>query len=120
MCSVAEVWFVAPGARNKMPPFIYLFFCQKVVPFKNCATKSDFLTFSNHRHLYTLFVCYRPTYFISSPNVIRVGVNETIVINIMGTLNPPNQAVPVTVELKSPERNDITYCRQTVDVMKSK
>ncbi|XP_072051761.1 complement C3-like [Amphiura filiformis] len=51
-------------------------------------------------------------YFISAPNVIRVGVNETIVIN---TLNA-NIPVTCTVELQDYPAKLKTYASQTVNV----
>ena len=62
---------------------------------------------------------YRPTYFISAPNVIRVGVNETILINIFGS-GVNAGGVSVTVRLQDYPARSITFASQTVNVMRSK
>ena len=71
----------------------------------------------------TLFVCLfvfhsSPTYFIAAPNVIRVGVNETIMTHILGDIDS-EVTVPVTIELKDHPAGNIVYDNKTIDVSKS-
>ena len=64
------------------------------------------------------FVCSSPTYFIAAPNIIRVGVNETIMTHILGDIDR-GTTVPVTLELKDHPAGTTVYDTKTIDVSKS-
>ncbi len=89
------------------------------MPYTHCVIALSFVKRLFLLYLIFFFV-FRATYFISSPNVIRVGVDETIVINLFGRVNTGNAGVPVTVEIQNYPARTTTYCTTTVNVKKSK
>ena len=64
-----------------------------------------------------LLLHFRPGYFITAPDIVRVGVSETVLVSLRNT---GANALPIKLLLQSFPTKDVTYAEATVNVEASK